>query len=116
MLNIRVEGDIDSGRFDYLYNLFSESGSEIIVDIYNSFHLLGNNDWSGIIKESIQLYSHFYGNVEQARIQLGIEPIEKQVESDIMDRYYKVQPELNEIRREYIKSNPRKFIKVIVSS
>lgn len=116
MLNIRAEGEIESGRFDHLYSIFSESPSSLIIDIYNSFLLLGNNSWIEIIRESIQLYSHFHNNVEEARKELGIESIEKKTESDIMDRFYKIEPTLNSLRKEYIQSNSDKFTKVLVGS
>ena len=116
MLNINVQGEIENGAFDQLYSNFSEFPANIISDLYKSFSLLNNAETLQLIEESIQLYSHFHENVDEARLLLGFESIEKKTESDIMDRYYKLSPALDEIRAEYIRANPEKFCSVLVKS
>lgn len=114
MLNINVQSEIENGEFDQLYSNFDEFPTSIISDLYKSFLLLNNVDVILLIEESIQLYSHFHKNVDEARQLLGIESIEKKTESDIMDRYYKLSPDLDEIRAVYIRANPDKFCTILI--
>jgi hypothetical protein len=116
MLNINIQSEIENGTFDQLYSNFSEYPAYIISDLYQSFYILNNIEVLQLIKESIQLYSHFHENVNEARKNLGLDSVEKKTESDIMDRYYKISPELDDLRAEYIRSNPTKFCNELIKS
>lgn len=115
MINMRVDSEINNGTFDQMYNLFSDTGSEIIIDIYHSFKLLNNAGWLSLFTESIQLYSHFHDNVNNAREKLNISRVEKSSESDIMSRFYKLEPTLDSLRATFIRSNLDKFITTVVN-
>lgn len=116
MLNINVQGEIENGTFDQLYSNFSGFPPSIISDIYKSFTILNNAEVIQLIEESIQLYSHFHENVDEARQLLGIDSIEKKTESDIMNRYHNLSPTLDEVRADYIRANPKKFCTELVKS
>lgn len=116
MLNINVQGEIENGTFDQLYSNFSGFPPSIISDIYKSFTILNDADFIQLIGESIQLYSHFHENVDEARQILGIDSIEKKTESDIMSRYHNLSPTLDEVRADYIRMNPEKFCTELVKS
>ncbi len=115
MLNYRIEGELDSGAFDHLYDVFKDDSSDLIMDMHASFRILENQPLLDIFSESIQLYAHFYENVEKARVALDLPAVEKQTESDIQNRYYQLQSGLKDIRVSFIKNNPNLFEKIVVN-
>ncbi len=69
----------------------------------------GLDDAAALYRESIALYAHFYERVEAAREALGIPAVERQEESDIMDRYYAMDRDIQERLGDYFVANSESF-------
>jgi len=108
MINGAADGDIRNGRFDQFYARYAGQRPELIVDFRNSYAMLGP-EWRALFDESIQLYAHFHDNVEAARRMLDLPALEKRTESDIMSRYYALDPSVDALRARYIRAHADEF-------
>jgi hypothetical protein len=114
MINIRAEGEIDSGGCNHLYDVFGPCPPAAMADMVRSFELLGDEQWTCLAAESLQLYSHIHPNADTAREILGIAPVARAAESDILDRYHALVPSLEKLRADYIRKNIDRFSETVI--
>lgn len=67
--------------------------------------VMGHEVAAALFAEAIALYAHFHARVEEARVELGIAPVPRQEESDIMGRYYDLNASLDAARTVYIRAH-----------
>ncbi|WKD26751.1 DUF4375 domain-containing protein [Halomonas sp. KG2] len=68
-------------------------------------HQIGEN----LFSEAMALFSHFYERVDRAREAMDIVAVEKQEESDINDRYFKMYDDLELKRCDFVKQHSELF-------
>jgi|CXWL01.1.fsa_nt_gi hypothetical protein len=102
------QGDVNNGAMNQYFARRNEM--EIGMprsDLYPLVHAgllrIGATEAAAIFSESLALYSHYYPEVDVARSNLGVAALPMQEESDIMDRYYDVAPQLDSLRAAYLR-------------
>ena len=103
------EGDVNNGAMNQYFARSNDSVTDMPrTEMYPLVHAgllrIGANEAAAIFDESLALYSHFYPEVDAIRSNLGIPPIQIQEQSDIMQRYYQSQPQLDELRAKYLRN------------
>jgi hypothetical protein len=104
------QGDVNNGAMDQYFARDLEPmtripRSQLYERTYNGLLRIGHKGAAALYAESISLYSHFHERVEAARIKMGLSAIPRQDESDIMDRYFDLQQDINQYRALYIREH-----------
>lgn len=80
---------------------------ELYPRVLKAIRNIGHKKSEKLYQEAIALYSNFYGRIEHARVNMNIEAVPKEEESDINDRYFQIYEELESVRHSYIKDNSK---------
>ncbi len=104
------ESDVNNGAMNQYFARDHEPmtglpRSQLYDKTHRGLLRLGQHDMAALYAEAIALYAHFYPRVEQARAAMGIAPVPKQEQSDIMDRYYERAEALEPARVAYIRAH-----------
>ena len=104
------ESDVNNGAMNQYFARDHEPMTGLPrAQLYDKTHRgllrLGQHEMAGLYAESIALYAHFYPRVERAREAMGIAPVPRQDQSDIMDRYYERSDALEPARVAYIRAH-----------
>jgi hypothetical protein len=100
--------DLDHGGMNRYFSLDHEpmtglARSEFYPRTLRGLRRIGLEAAAAIFAESLALYAHFYTRVEDARQALGVAPLPKQAESDIMGRYGELERSIEPARTAYIR-------------
>ncbi|MBI3384484.1 MAG: DUF4375 domain-containing protein [Aquabacterium sp.] len=72
---------------------------------YKGLQRIGHEQAAKLFAEAVALFAHFYPKVEEARALLGIPAVPRQEESDIMDRFFALEPTLGPARVAYMRAH-----------
>ncbi len=72
---------------------------------YKGLQRIGHEQAASLFAEAVALFAHFYPKVEEARALLGIPAVPKQEESDIMGRFFELEPTLAPARVAYMRAH-----------
>ena len=111
LATIDWEGDVNNGGMDqYFAHEHSDYTGEERASLYPlvraGLERIGAHEAASLFAESIALWAHFHPRVEAARAAMGIAAVARQEQSDIGERYYLYQPELDRLRAAYVRAHP----------
>jgi hypothetical protein len=103
-------GDTSNGSINAYFQRELEPMTELpMARLYaptlSGLRRIGCDDAAHIFAESLALFAHFFAPVEAARAALGIPPVRKPEQSDIMYRYQAIEPSLEPARVAYIRAH-----------
>ncbi len=79
--------------------------TDLYVRTYRGLHKIGCASGVALFAESIGLYAHFHERVDKARRVLAINAVPRQQKSDIMDRYYRIEQDVETARNAYVRAH-----------
>jgi hypothetical protein len=104
------QSDVNNGTMDQYFArehdpMTSLPRRELYGRTYNGLLDIGHERAASVFSESLSLYAHFYPRVEAARSELGFRAVPRQEQSDIMDKYWKIERSLDPARVKYVREH-----------
>jgi len=104
------QSDVNNGAMDQYFARAQDTmtcwkRSALYGATYRGLLRIRHEAAANLFSESIALYAHFHARVENARIELDIPAVPKQERSDIMSRYYEIEPSVTAARVRYIREH-----------